>query len=122
MIDAYNWDGAIIVTGAITLLCIGLGALFRPIPVEDGPEEEENEAEAEDIAAVPSVSSPDGVEYGLEGYNGTTARFRLDSEGQRFMAELESSDAVKNGPPPVRSKTKFKMQTYRHLDFLRRFV
>ena len=32
LINRYGWETAIVITGAIVLLCVPLGTLFRPIP------------------------------------------------------------------------------------------
>ena len=95
LIDRHGWEKAFLITGAIVLLCVLLGALFRPIPNDDSAVDSGIEAEGQ-------ITVEDANDAGVPRISQRNSAAKLDTEeGRRLMAEMDGSD--RNGGIPVRS-------------------
>ena len=97
LIDRHGWENAIVITGAIVLLCVFLGALFRPIPSDES--DDDSGVEAEGQITVEDVA---GRNADASGLSQRSSAARLDTEeGRRLMAEMDAGD--RSGGIPVRN-------------------
>ena len=104
LIDRHGWENAFVITGAIVLLCVFLGALFRPIPNDDSDGDSGVEAEGQI-----TVEDVGGRAADIPGISQRNSAARLDTEeGRRLMAEMDGG--VRSGGIPVRSSFRFHFQ------------
>ena len=97
LIDRHGWENAIVITGAIVLLCVFLGALFRPIPSDESDDDSGVEAEGQITVEDVAGRNPDA-----SGISQRSSAARLDTEeGRRLMAEMDAGD--RSGGIPVRN-------------------
>ena len=92
LIDRHGWEKAIVITGAIVLLCVLLGALLRPIPSDDSTVDSGVDAEGQITVREADAS----------GMSQRNSAARLDTEeGRRLIAEMDGCE--RSGAIPVRS-------------------
>lgn len=97
LIDRHGWENAFVITGAIVLLCVLLGALFRPIPNDDSAVDSGVDAEGQI-----NVEDVGGRAADISGISQRNSAARLDTEeGRRLMTELDGND--RSGGIPVRT-------------------
>ena len=89
MIDTFEWTGAIIITGAIVLLCVLFGALFRPLDAKS------NSAAAV-IADTPNDDDQEDVDEDVEKQLGAADKVDHDK-----ILDEEGSDSLGILPPPI---------------------
>ena len=97
LIDRHGWENAIVITGAIVLLCVLLGALLRPIPSDDSTVDSGVDAEGQITVREAGERAADA-----SGMSQRNSAARLDTEeGRRLIAEMDGCE--RSGAIPVRS-------------------
>ena len=87
LIDRHGWENAIVITGAIVLVCVFLGALLRPIPSDDSTVDSGAEAEGQ-ITVREAAAGERAAD--VSGMSQRNSAARLDTEeGRRLIAEMD---------------------------------